>query len=378
MAEATRQRAPGSQGSALSGLKKLGVASWSLLGVILLAILIAGGLSALSNIVVPLIIAVILGTVLEPLVTWLVKKRMPRALAATLVLSLATIAAAGMTWVLVIGFVHQVPEISAQILHGWNQVMQLLHDLDLDPSWMDQLRYTGMQYLEGAGRGAMGLVTSAVFGTVSLSIGVFFALYFLFFVLRDGKLFPQWLARITKQDTELLEEIDGEVQQSLRGYFSGTAITAVITGPIFVIPLMVLGIPLVIPMIILYFVLSFIPFVGAWLTGAFALLIAFGFGGPSAALIVGAGLLISNGPIQNIVSAWALGTSLKLHPVMVLIATMAGGVVAGVLGMVLGPPVMSALQKTIATVQAYRARQVVLATHEVMPESTSGSEHGSD
>jgi predicted PurR-regulated permease PerM len=121
-----------------------------------------------------------------------------------------------------------------------------------------------------------------------------------------------------------------------------------------VIPLIVLGIPLVIPTVILYFFLSFIPFVGAWLTGAFAVLIAFGFGGPSAALIVALSLLVSNGPIQNVVLSWALGSSLKLHPVMVLLSTIGGGAIAGVLGMVLGPPVVSAIQKAVATVRSYR------------------------
>lgn len=49
-------------------IRRLGVVSWSAIGVIVLAILIAGGLAALSGIVTPLMIAVILGTVLEPVV----------------------------------------------------------------------------------------------------------------------------------------------------------------------------------------------------------------------------------------------------------------------------------------------------------------------
>ena len=101
------------------------------------------------------------------------------------------------------------------------------------------------------------------------------------------------------------------------------------------------------------------PYIGAWITGAFAVLIAFGFGGPSAALIVGIALLVSNGPIQNAVLSWALGSSLSVHPVLVLLSTIAGGVVAGALGMVLGPPVVSATQKALATLRNYHAGKVV-------------------
>lgn len=337
-----------------SRIRRLGIVSWSAVGMIVLALAIAGGISALSGILVPLIIAVILGTVLEPVVGWLTKRRVPRGFAAAIVLLMAVAVAAGIAVIVVRGFWHQVPEIAHQLAIGWTHALNWLRGLDIDPIWLERLSNAGGDYLAVASNGALGLATGAVFGAVSFALGSFFALYFLYFVLRDARVFPAWLARVTGRNEQLVTEIDANVRQSLRGYFSGTAITALITGPIFVIPLIVLGIPLVIPTVILYFFLSFVPFVGAWLTGAFAVLIAFGFGGPSAALIVSISLLVSNGPIQNVVLSWALGSSLKLHPVMVLLSTIGGGVVAGVLGMVLGPPVVSAIQKANATVRTYR------------------------
>lgn len=103
------------------------------------------------------------------------------------------------------------------------------------------------------------------------------------------------MTRVTGRDEALVTAIDENVRQSLRGYFTGTA------------------------------------------------------------LIVALSLLVSNGPIQNVVLSWALGSSLKIHPVMVLISTIGGGVVEGILGMVLGPPVVSAVQKAVATVRNFRA-----------------------
>lgn len=345
----------GASDSGLAGFRRIGIAAWSAIGIIVLALLIAGGISALSGILVPLVIAVILGTVLEPIVAWLVRHRMSRALAATVVLLLALVLVAGISIAVVNGLIQQTPEIMQQMLHGWSQLMEWLRMRDLDPSWMEQLRAAADSLILKLEQGAVGAVTGAVYNTVMLSLGVFFALYFLFFVLRDGMLFPKWLARVTSQDESLVTRIDAQVRESIRGYFSGTAITALITGPIFILPLLLLGIPLIIPMIVLYFLLSFVPYFGAWITGAFAVLIAFGFGGAQAALIVGLALLVSNGPIQNVVLSWALGTSLSIHPVMVLLSTIIGGVVAGILGMVLGPPVVSALQKAITTVREYRA-----------------------
>ncbi|MGO2062732.1 AI-2E family transporter [Leucobacter sp. UCMA 4100] len=347
-----------------SKLRSFGLTSWALVGVIVLTVLIAGAMSALSGILVPLTIAVILGAVLEPLVGWLCKTGLSRSLAATVVLLVTLTVLGGVVYVVVHGFIQQVPEISQQVLRGWHHIDQALRSAGLDASWIEPAREAAVDYLSQAGRGAVGFATSALYGAVTFAIGTFFATYFLFFVLRDGQMFPGWIARITHRDPVLVTEIDAQVRTSLRAYFKGTAITALITGPIFVIPLLVLGIPLVVPMIILYFFLSFVPFIGAWLTGLFAVLIAFGYGGAPAALIVGIGLLISNGPIQNAVNAYVLGSSLKIHPVMVLLSTIVGGVVAGVIGMVLGPPLVAAVQRALAAVRDYRDGLLAQAPQE--------------
>lgn len=140
-------------------------------------------------------------------------------------------------------------------------------------------------------------------------------------------------------------------RQSVRGYFKGTAITALVTAPIFMIPLLLLRVPLAVPIFVLYFFLSYVPFVGAWITGAFAVLIALGSGGPPAALIIGVTFLLSNGAIQSAVNSWALGSSLSLHPIAVLLATMIGGTFAGLLGMVMGAPVLAATVKSVTALR---------------------------
>lgn len=191
-------------------------------------------------------------------------------------------------------------------------------------------------------------------GVVSLSIGVFFALFFLFFVVKDHNLFPQMLARLLRVDADVVIEVDRISQGSLRDYFRGVALTALITAPVFVIPLLVMRVPLVIPIFILYFLLSFIPYIGAWITAAFAVLIAFGSGGLTAAIVVTVSLLLSNGTVQSAVNSWVLGASLKMHPMAVLLATVIGGTVAGMLGMVLAPPLLAAIRTTTSALRSRR------------------------
>jgi len=144
------------------------------------------------------------------------------------------------------------------------------------------------------------------------------------------------------------------VQQSLRGYFKGIAITTMVTAPIFMVPLLLLNVPLAGSIFILYFLLSFIPFLGAWITGAFAVLIAFGSGGAPTAAIIGITFLISNGTIQSAVSSWALGSALRIHPMVVLLSTLIGGTVAGLIGMILAPPLVAATIQSFAVVKERR------------------------
>lgn len=339
---------------AFARTRELGWTSWMVLGIIALTIVVATALGAISGVFVPLVIAFIIGCVLEPLVRALERRGVRSVLAALVALLVAVLVAAGTIVVVMRGLLGEVPEISRQLVSGWNALVTWVASLDIDSTWLERARQAAEEYAPRLGHGAFWFATSAFSSVVSFAIGAFFAFFFLFFVLRDGQLFPVWLARAAHKDQALLVEVDTIAKDAIRGYFKGTALTAIITAPIFMIPLVLLGVPLLIPIFLLYFFLSFIPFVGAWLTGVFAVLIAFGSGGAKAAVIVLLSLLISNGTIQSAVSSWALGSSLSMHPAAVLIATMVGGTVAGILGMILAPPLLSAVFRSL---KAIRARQ---------------------
>lgn len=340
--------------SGKSSLVRVGMASWSLLGIIALAVVSLAALGAVSGIVIPLVIAVIVGVLLEPVTRWLRSRGVPPPLAVTLTLLLVAVVGGGIVYLLGLGLIRQLPEIGDQAAAGWDDAVDWVKTLDIDPEILDQ----GYDYVTDVapdlGLGALGLVASFVAGAASVVMGTIFAVFFLFFVLKDHDLFLVTLARVTRLDDALVTSIDGIVQRSLRGYFRGVAVTALVTAPVFMIPLLLFRVPLALPIFILYFLLSFIPFIGAWITAAFAVLIAFGSGGPMVALIIALALLVSNGTIQNFVSSWALGSSLRMHPVAVVLATLIGGTIAGLLGMVLGPPLLAVTTRTVGAVRQYR------------------------
>jgi len=53
-------------------------------------------------------------------------------------------------------------------------------------------------------------------------------------------------------------------------------------------------------------------------------------------------VLLANGVLQQLVQPIAYGAALRLHPLAVLIATIAGGCLFGTVGLVLAAPLLSA------------------------------------
>ncbi len=90
------------------------------------------------------------------------------------------------------------------------------------------------------------------------------------------------------------------------------------------------------------FVTAYVPFVGAFVAGAFAVVIALGAHGTSTALIMLVIVILANGLLQNIVQPFAMGSALDLHPLVVLVVTIAAGCLVGMIGLVLAAPLTSA------------------------------------
>ena len=90
------------------------------------------------------------------------------------------------------------------------------------------------------------------------------------------------------------------------------------------------------------FVTAYVPFIGAFVSGAFAVNLALAEQGTTTALIMLVVVLLANGLLQNIVQPVAFGATLDLNPLVVLIVTIGAGGLFGMVGLVLGAPLTSA------------------------------------
>jgi len=117
---------------------------------------------------------------------------------------------------------------------------------------------------------------------------------------------------------------------------------AAFNGVVVGVGALVLGVPLAGTIAVVSFVTAYVPFIGAFVAGTFAVVIALGAKGTTIALVMLALVILANGLLQNLVQPFAMGSALDLHPLVVLVTTIASGCVFGTLGLILAAPLLSA------------------------------------
>ena len=161
-------------------------------------------------------------------------------------------------------------------------------------------------------------------------------------MLKDGPTIKRFVNGHLGVPTEVASTITSNVVKSLRRYFLGVSIVAAFNAIVVGIGSLVLDVPLAGTIAVVTFVTAYVPFIGAFVAGAFAVMLALASQGTSTALIMLVIVILANGLLQNIVQPIAFGATLELNPLVVLIATIGFGSLFGMVGLILGAPLTSA------------------------------------
>ena len=322
-------------------LRDLGRASWYLVGFFVLLAAVAWFLGATYTIVGPVVAATIVATVAMPIVTRL-HRRLPRVAAAAIVL--LALVALGIVVLLVVlgGIKSQSSEISANASAAVDNLESWAKSLGIDDSTASS---AGSSASSNASKVISTLVNGAISGIeglTSLFFGLSFAALSLFFLLKDGPSMRRWVDQHLGVPRPVATTITGNVIRSLRGYFRGVTIIGAFNGIVVGLAALLLGVPLAGTIAVVTFICAYVPYIGAFVAGAFAVLIALGAQGTTTALIMLLVVLLANGLLQNILQPFVMGSALDLHPLVVLVVTIAAGCILGMLGLMLAAPLTSA------------------------------------
>ena len=360
-------------------LRDLGRTSWLLVGLFLLVVGIIWLLGTTQTIVGPVVAATIVATVMAPLVRLLTAHRLPRAAAAAIVLLGVATLAFLVVLVVIGGITSQGTVIGRHATDAANKAEGWLKDLDLNESGASTAK-SGVE--KDVPKIISALTTGVIHGiqgVTSIVFGLSLAALSLFFLLKDGPSMRAWIDRHLGVPQPVGQTITGGMIRSLQGYFRGVTLVAAFNGIAVGLAALILGVPLAGTIAVVTFVTAYVPFIGAFFAGAFAVVIALGAEGTTTALVMLLVVILANGLLQNLVQPFAMGSALDLHPLAVLVLTIGAGCVFGMLGLVLAAPIASAavhITTDLARVRASASVDAVddRAPAEVPPEApTAGA-----
>ncbi|WP_246140078.1 AI-2E family transporter [Protaetiibacter larvae] len=353
--EARRQVDAHVADSVAPGMRIAAAWSWRVLVVAGVVALVLFLVVQLRYIVVPLLVAMLLAALLVPFSNWLQRHRWPRWLAIAVsevgILAILT----GLIWLTVRTIISGYPALVDQTLLRWEDLKQFLLDSPLHLS-ADDINAWAEGFLESLRADTSALWSSALAfgsGLGHFLAGLLLVLFATLFILIDGRGIWNWIVRLFPRNARAALVGGGEAGWITLSTFVRVQVLVAFIDAVgiglgaFILGLFYGGFPLVIPIAIVVFLGSFIPVVGAVVSGAIAVFVALVFMGPWQAFVM---LLIVIGVQQlegHVLQPFLVGNAVKIHPLAVVIVVAAGGFLAGIPGALFAVPLAATLNAII-------------------------------
>lgn len=309
----------------------------------------------LRLIVIPVLVSVLVAALLVPFVNFLLRHHWPRWLSVLLAIVVLLVVVGGLVFLAVFQIRLQFDELQRQSVTAYDDFR----------SWLGS---GPLQLSQGQLDGYLNMIGSAiqqdsqVFVSGALSIGstvghvlagALIALFSSLFILIDGKGIWSWIVRVFPRRARAA--VDGAGQagwDTLRNFVRVQILVAFIDAVGIGLGAFLLQVPLAIPVAIFVFFGSFIPIVGAVLTGAVAVFIALVFNGWVVALILLGVVLLVQEIEGHVLQPLVMGTAVKVHPLAVVLVVAAGSMLAGIPGALFAVPFAAVLNVMVKYVAA--------------------------
>ncbi len=321
-------------------------------------------LGFLSEVVIPVAVAILLAAMLKPVANRLHRSGLGRgpSSAVTLLGGIALIS--GVLTLIINSIAGQAGELGTQVVDGFNQLLQWLRSLPfgINESWfsLDEWGTRIQQFLVDSQS-----TIAAYAGDIGTQVGHFLAgvaicLFSLFYFLYDGRGIFSFLLNLLPRAAQARADAAAlRGWQSLSAYVRATVLVALVDALGVLIVALILQVPLAPALAALVFLGAFIPLVGAFVSGFVAVLVALVAVGPVQALIMLAGIIAVMQVEGHILQPFLLGRAVHLHPLAVLLAIAVGIVVAGIVGALVAVPILAFVKTSVQ--ELYRQ------SHEVVP-----------
>lgn len=328
-------------------------AAWSWRLLLILAAVAAGVwlLAVLKVIVVPVVVALLLTVLLAPFATFLQRRvRLPRGAAAGVALVVLLAVVGGLLTLAGRSIARGIADLWGQAQEGVDTLLAWLADgplqlgsAELD-GYVDQLQGALAGSSEQIATGALSVTVTVGHVLAGALVAVFCTLFFLV----DGRRIWAWVVGLLPRGSrERVHQAGRRGWVTLGAYTRTQILVAGVDAVGIGLGAVLLQLPLAVPLAVLVFFGSFIPFVGAIITGTIAVLVALVAQGWASALIMLLVVLFVQQLEGHVLQPFLMGHAVSLHPVAVLLVVASGSFAAGIVGALFSVPVAAVLNTVV-------------------------------
>jgi predicted PurR-regulated permease PerM len=329
---------------------RVGIVAWCGIGVIILGYLMLRLMLYVNPVLPPLLIAVAVVYLLNPLVSALERRGVPRVAGAGIVYILFLCIVALVVSLLVPVVARQITQVIDHfpdyLADGQAYVRRVAARFGQEPNfrldaeqvreWLSagENRQTVTRYLTGL----RSVTSSLISGLIIFVLGPVMAFYLLVDLprLRRGA-----MALVPPSRREEIRGLMDRIGQAVGGFFRGQLLVALFVGVASSIGLWAIGLPFWLLVGMVAGVFNLVPLVGPFIGGGLAVIIALISGEPIKAVWAALVLLAVQQIDNHLISPNVMGRTVQLHPVVVMLALLVGASFAGLFGMLVIVPLVA-------------------------------------
>jgi predicted PurR-regulated permease PerM len=324
--------------------------AWRFIVIAVALLMVLWTLKFFIVVVFPVVIALFIAALTAPVVSLLERARVPRKLAAFIVV----VGGIGIV-ALLLTFVGQqvassVDELSGKVSGGLGEIRDWLQTgpLNASDSQVDKWIQEIQDWLQNQGKDLGSKATELGTTLSHILAGFFIVLFATYFFLADGHVIWAWVVRIFPRAARSRADSSGRVAwRSLTQFVRATCLVAGTDAVGIMIAALVLHVPLVSAIGVIVFLGAFIPLVGAFLSGTVAVLVALVAQGPIVALLMLGGVVLVQQIEAHVLQPFLMGRFVSVHPLGVILAIAAGVITAGIVGALVAVPLAATINAVV-------------------------------
>lgn len=309
------------------------------------------------TLVIPFSIALLLTALLRPFLVFLRRRRVPRPIATLLAVLLAAVVIGGVLSLVVTRIVDQAPALGNQINRLVPQVQSWLVNgpLHLNRTTVDHFSSTLTHTVTKHSSAVASTAVTTGRTVLHFLTGLVLTAFITVFLLYDGEGIWRFLVRGVPRPARTRVDAAGRAAwETLGHYVRGTIVVAVFHGVVMFVTLDAIGVPLATPLALIVALGSFVPLIGAVVTGILAVGVAGITTGLVAALVVVGVLLVDSQVEAHVLQPFVVGRYVRIHPLAVVVALTAGAIVLGIFGAIIAIPLVAGLNSAVRSLLSDR------------------------